>query len=316
VSPRHRLGVALLLDPPAATEVDGLRRALGDTSLGHVAPHITLVPPVNVRATEVGAAVDVVRSAAHNQEGAISLVLGPVATFAPANPVVYLSVGGPGAGDLRRLHEAVLSGPLERPERWPWVPHVTLADGLSDDRIKAAVTALGPYTTGVALDRLVLLEEMERCWSPLADARFGPPAVVGRGGLELEITQGRTPPPDAVAMVGSAALGPELAAALMTVAGPGADVLVLTGRRRGTVAGMAMAWAPDEPGAPVHACVVVDDGARRQGVGRALLLALEAQVRQDGWAVEGVRGHGPSGFFRHSSAWVREFAPGPWEAGP
>ena len=34
MSPRHRLGVALLLDPPASFEVDGLRRALGTPRSG------------------------------------------------------------------------------------------------------------------------------------------------------------------------------------------------------------------------------------------------------------------------------------------
>ena len=54
MSPRHRLGVALLLDPPGSFEVDGLRRALGDTALGAVPAHVTLVPPVNVRSEHLG----------------------------------------------------------------------------------------------------------------------------------------------------------------------------------------------------------------------------------------------------------------------
>ena len=47
--PRVRLGVVLLVPPPVAGEIDGLRRAVGDGALGKVAPHVTLVPPVNVR---------------------------------------------------------------------------------------------------------------------------------------------------------------------------------------------------------------------------------------------------------------------------
>ena len=41
--PRLRLAVALLVPEPAATEIDGLRRALGDPGLGNVVPHITLI---------------------------------------------------------------------------------------------------------------------------------------------------------------------------------------------------------------------------------------------------------------------------------
>ena len=42
--------VALLLPEPLDVEVDALRRACGDPMLERVRPHVTLVPPVNVRA--------------------------------------------------------------------------------------------------------------------------------------------------------------------------------------------------------------------------------------------------------------------------
>jgi 2'-5' RNA ligase len=308
MSPRHRLGVALLIDLPVATEVEGLRRALGDGSLEAVAAHVTLVPPVNVRSSELGAAIDVVRHAAYRQERALELVLGPVATFAPVTPVVYLAVDG-GApndmADLHRLHQAVLAGPLQRSERWPWVPHVTLADDAPAERIDAALVALRSYRAEVVLDRVVLLEETGRRWSALADACFGPPAVFGRGGLELEITEGRTCGPDALDMVAAAGLGDEAGAVVATLRRP--DVLLLTGRRQGRPVGLAVAWGGDQRGAPGHAGVVVEPGARGQGVGRALLVALEARARAAGWAAGGVCGHGPPAFFTSSSAWIRDF---------
>ncbi|MBV9661015.1 MAG: 2'-5' RNA ligase family protein, partial [Acidimicrobiales bacterium] len=89
---RRRLGVALLLDGPPAHELDGLRRALGDPALGRIPPHVTLVPPVNVRAAELPVALAVIRAAAARQSGPLDLTIGSVATFLPANPVVYLSV--------------------------------------------------------------------------------------------------------------------------------------------------------------------------------------------------------------------------------
>ena len=51
--PRVRLAVALLVPEPAATEIDGLRRALGDPGLAKVVPHITLVTPVNIAVDRV-----------------------------------------------------------------------------------------------------------------------------------------------------------------------------------------------------------------------------------------------------------------------
>ena len=182
MSPRRRLGVALVVDPPLALEIDGLRRALGDGPLDAVVPHITLVPPVNVRVDELDQALAVLRRAAQGQGRPLELVLGPVATFSPVTPVIYLAVRGAGdAGldDLHRLHQGVMAGPLLRTERWPWAPHVTLADESPPERIDAALVALGSYRAEVAFDRVVILEEVGRRWSVLADACFGPPAVVG-----------------------------------------------------------------------------------------------------------------------------------------
>ncbi len=50
--------------PPLAEEIDGLRRAFGDRSLGRVPPHLTLVPPVNVAEGDLGQALAVLRAAA------------------------------------------------------------------------------------------------------------------------------------------------------------------------------------------------------------------------------------------------------------
>jgi len=327
---RRRLGVALLLDPPASVEVEGLRRALGDTSLGHVAPHLTLVPPVNVRAAELEDALRLVRRAAATQDGPLWVELGPVETFVPVTPVVYLGVGGPDLGRLGRLKSTVLSGPLLRAERWPWVPHVTLADEAPPEQAAAALQALAHYRSRISFDRVVVLEERGRHWHPLADTCFGPPRVVGRGGLELEITEGRLVGPDVLAMaeaqLGGAAQpgGAQLGEAQFGEArfggaqlreaqfGPAqlGESIVLTGRREGRVAGIAAAWHGGQAGEPVNIGVLVEAECRRQGVGRALVTALELAIRRRGWALEGVRGYGPDEFFRSTGGWVHSFRPG------
>jgi 2'-5' RNA ligase/GNAT superfamily N-acetyltransferase len=320
VSPRRRLGVALLLDPPVSLEADGLRRALGDSALGHVGPHLTLVPPVNVRTGDLSDALAVVRRAAARLDEPLWLELGPVATFVPASPVLYLAVGGTDLGPLERLRAGVLSGPLLRPGRWPWVPHVTLTDQASAEEAAAALTALRHYRSPARFDRVVLLEERGRRWHPLADSCFGPPAVVGRGGLELEITEGRMLGPDVLAMAESqhadfddvgdqSGMGAILAALRESPAieSPAIESIVLTGRRQGQVTGVAAAWQAGQVGEAVNVSVLVEAGSRRQGVGRALVTALELSVARRGWATDGVRGYGPEQFFRNASPWVREF---------
>jgi len=169
--PRRRLGVALLLPPPVALEVDGLRRALGDGALGRIPPHLTLVPPVNVADGAMVDAVAVLRAAA-KATGPLDLRLGPVATFDPVTPVVYLAVGG----DVEALHalrDRVFAAPLARPLTHAFVPHVTLADDLAPDRIPAALDALSDYVADVHIDAVHLLEQGRgRMWRPVVEASF------------------------------------------------------------------------------------------------------------------------------------------------
>ena len=297
----------MLLDPPVAGEVQGLRRALGDGSLAAIGPHLTLVPPLNIAEGQLGDVLATVRSAAAAEPGPISLVLGPVLTFVPASPVLYLGAGGSEPSQLAaldRLAGAVLQGPLGRPRRWPWVPHVTVCDEVpGEEHAAAAVRALASYRTNAVFDRAVLLEQQGTRWSPLADAALGPAAVVGRGGIELEIVRGRAIGPDGAALVRGA--GGELP--------PGAaeapERIVLTGLMSGGTIGLAVAWWQGIPGSRLDVCVFVAPRARRQGIGRALLSALESAVGRAGWSSAFVGGHGPPEFFANSSAWVREFVP-------
>jgi 2'-5' RNA ligase len=201
VAGRTRLGVVLQVDPPAATEIDGLRRALGDGMLGRVAPHVTLVTPVNVPAAGLGDALAVLRAAAAATPAPLRLELGPATTFHPVTPVVYLAVGGD-LDALESLRQQVVRPPLARTMTHPFVPHVTIADDMEVARIPAAVAALAGYRTEVTVDRLHLLRETPgRIWRPIADMPFGPPAIVARGGLPLELTTSRLLDPVAAALL-------------------------------------------------------------------------------------------------------------------
>jgi 2'-5' RNA ligase len=245
--------VALLVPAPLDAEVDGLRRALGDGSLGRIPAHLTLVPPVNVREDRLGEALAVLRRAAAATRP-FTLTLGPPATFLPGSPTVHL----PAAGPVQALRDRVFVEPLARPLTWPFVPHVTLADGAGPDRIAAALPALAGYTVEAFFDRVHLLREGPgRVWEPIADAGFGPPAVIGRGGLPVEITVEGRPDPEAAALAG-------------------AGRLVVTARAGGSVAGVAEGWC--RPPAAHLGALVVARGHEHLEVARHLVAAFRSEA--------------------------------------
>ncbi len=304
---RRRLGVALLLDPPISDQVDGLRRGLGDPSLDRVPSHLTLVPPVNIRADQLSAALGVLRRAAAGQPGPLRLTLGRLATFQPDNPVLYLEVGGD-LPRLQTLRDAAFAPPLERSLSWPWVPHVTVADTATEDRIAAALTALDRFAVVTWVEYVTLLQEDRgRLWRPIADVALGAPTVVGRGGLPLEITRSRLLDPESH----------ELLRAVWPAAGDAGDAaetgwapsfppIVLSARREGQVVGVGLAWRSEAGG---RVAVLVLPSARGQGIGATLLAHLEAAVRQAGWECPVLHAHGPAGFYRVRSSWATPVAP-------
>lgn len=255
--------MALLFDPPVSDELNGLRRAVADPSLGLIPPHITLVPPVNVRRDLLPPALEVLRRAAAATHP-LRMTVGAVDSFLPVNPVLYLGVGGDLEG-LRSLRQAVFVPPLERKLSWPWVPHVTLADGVPEDRIEAGLQAFASYAVVARVDRVVLLEERPgRVWRPLADACLGPPARIGTGGLVLELTRGRLVDP----RLGS----PDPGGPLLR------PPLVVTAHREGEPVGWARALV-DHAGTRTEVFVV--EQHRRQGIGGHLRAHLDWAVSQE-----------------------------------
>ena len=294
---RRRLGVALLLDGAVGAEVDGLRRALGDRSLQRIPPHITLVPPVNVREEDLPTALARLRQAASQAPPRVSLALGAPSDFLPDNAVLYLPLSGD-VEALTALRDRVFVEPLARPLTWPFVAHVTLGDGLGPERIAAARLALDGYRADLAIERIHLLEERHdgaRRWEPVADAVLGRAAVVGRGGLARELTRSQLVDPEALLMPGAGEL-----ATLLPV--ERSRRVVVTARQEGEVAGVAAAWLGPDGGT---VAVIVHPGLRRQGLGGGLLAELEAAVEDRGWGCTVLDALGPAAFYRARSRLAR-----------
>lgn len=260
---RQRLGVVLLVPQPLATQIDGLRRALGDDAYGRIPPHITLVPPVNVAERDLPSSFASVRFAAATTTP-LELVVGPVSTFRPSNPVAYLEVAAAEEHmvALNALRRGCLSGPLDRPQEHEFVPHVTIASELSAARQDAVGAALPDFTVDITIERVhVLAEQPGRVWVPIADMPLGvPTSVVGRGSLPLDLSVSGRPDLEA--------------ASLLAIDGdPSGLPFAITARRDGAV--VAVAWGWTASGHLEMADLVVGAAHRGQGVGRHLVAAVE-----------------------------------------
>jgi ribosomal protein S18 acetylase RimI-like enzyme/2'-5' RNA ligase len=297
-----RLGVALVMPPPLDREVDTLRRATGDGTYGRVPPHCTIVPPVNVRADRLGDALAVLRAAA-GASRPIEARLGPPTTFLPDNPVLYLPLEA-GAAAVGALRQRVFQDPLARSLTWPFVPHVTVADEADPVRIAAAQVALCDYRADVTFERVHLLQEGPgRVWAPIADFRLEAPAVVGRGGLEIElsVTDALDPEAQAFSVREWEALN---LAQLGRVRD--AEPLSITARIAGEVVGVAGGeWLP--PTAYLDNLIVAASD-RGHGIGSRLLAAFESEAAERGCSRLALRvrsGTDAEGFYRHKG-WVEE----------
>ena len=259
---RFRLGVVLLLPAPVAREVDALRRAVGDGTYGRVPAHLTLVPPVNIREDRFDDALALLRVAA-SASRPFTVELGPPTTFLPDNPVLYLPVRS-GADQVAMARERVFCDPFARPLTWPFVPHVTVADEMSPERIVAAQEALSHYHVGIEFDRLHLLEEGPgRVWGPIADFPFAPPAVIGRGGIPVELTVTDQTDPSADGFLRG-----------------WREPVTITARRDGHVVGVARGWADGH--AAQITDLVVADGEHDLGTDDHLVAAFDSWAAKRG----------------------------------
>jgi GNAT superfamily N-acetyltransferase len=180
---------------------------------------------------------------------------------------------------VHRLRERVFVAPFVRELEFPFVPHVTLLSEGDPGAIVRARAALAAYSTTVAVDRVHLLEEVDRIWRPVADAVLAGPAVIGRGSLPLELTESEELDPEARAfaerewkVLDEARLGPGTRWERHPFA--------LTARRERRVIGVATGWTG--LGVAYLSELMIAAGHRGEGIGSHLLAAFEALATRKG----------------------------------
>jgi len=165
---RRETGVAIGLPEPYAAELQAWRERLGDPNAARIPPHVTLLPPTSLREADRPAVEEHLHAVA-GELGPFPLRLRGAATFRPVSQVAFVPLVE-GISGCEGLERRVRSGPLDRPVRFPYHPHVTVAHDLADEVLDRALEELASYSAGFLVEAFTLFEQgADRVWRPERD---------------------------------------------------------------------------------------------------------------------------------------------------
>lgn len=171
------IGVAIPIPEPWGSELQRFRDSIGDPMAGHIPPHITLVPPVDLAP---GVALEVHEHLA-DAAGAVDpfdVHLRGTGTFRPLSSVVFIALAE-GISGCEALEREVRSGPLGVDLTYPYHPHVTVAHEVEDAILDRTFEELADFEARFTVDSFTLYAHDDGAgWT--ANERFGLRSAVGR----------------------------------------------------------------------------------------------------------------------------------------
>jgi len=171
-----RIGVSLQIPQPYSTWLQSVRARLGDPMAHAVPPHVTLLPPTVVDATQMDEVTEHLAAIARRSSPFVMSLRG-AGTFRPVSPVVFVNVVR-GAEECTALQSQVRTGPLTQDLRFPYHPHVTVAHELDDDALDAATEAVEGFEATYAQGSMRLYEHGDDgVWRAVARLVLAGPGV-------------------------------------------------------------------------------------------------------------------------------------------
>ncbi len=169
-----RYALVAYLHHPVGQFVESLRQELHPVTV-HMAAHLTILPPRELRGTE-SAALEFLEEAC-SRVVPFDVELGDIETFLPTTPTVFIQVKR-AAYRMRELHDQLCAKALHCEEEWPYIPHLTVLKTELDQQARdAAVVAKerwaqfrGPRT--IHVDELMFVRE-NGVWQDVASVPLG-----------------------------------------------------------------------------------------------------------------------------------------------
>ncbi|MGY1741992.1 MULTISPECIES: 2'-5' RNA ligase family protein [unclassified Blastococcus] len=151
------VGIVVAVPEPWAQLLTDWRAKCGDPQAGLVPPHVTLLPPTEVRVADRSAVTEHL-SAVAGQHPPFDMHLSGTGTFSPVSEVVFVAVAR-GIGSCELLANDVRNGPLARSLTYPYHPHVTVAHDVSADMLDLAYNALADLSAEFRVEHFTEYEQ-------------------------------------------------------------------------------------------------------------------------------------------------------------
>lgn len=168
-----RIGVAIDIPEPWGSVLTRRRAEAGDPQAAYVPAHLTLLGPTEIEPYSL-AAIEKHLAAVAAAQPPFTLHLRGTGTFRPLTEVVFVVVAA-GISECEQLAAAIgTAGELRRETRFPYHPHVTVAQDVSSEALDSVYDDLAGFSALFEVDAFTLFSHTgEARWQPRRDFPLG-----------------------------------------------------------------------------------------------------------------------------------------------
>ena len=166
------IGIAIDIPSPWGELLTRRRIVAGDPAGSQVPAHLTLLGPTVIDADQLPTIDSYLESIATAQPPFVVRLRG-AGTFRPVTEVVYVEVAE-GAAVCRQLAAAMQAAPGITAARFPYHPHVTVAQNVSADALDAVTADLADFDAEFTVPAFTLFEHATAgSWRPDREYQLG-----------------------------------------------------------------------------------------------------------------------------------------------
>jgi 2'-5' RNA ligase len=173
VAPTTRIGVAIDIPEPWGAQLTRRRAEAGDPQAAYTPAHVTLLGPTEVPSAALPAVEKHLEAIAAGHRP-FTIQLRGTGTFRPVTEVVFVTLAI-GISECELLAEAIVASPdVVRDARFPYHPHVTVAQDVPPEALDAVFDDLAGFSAKFHVASFTLFSHGgEGPWRPRRDYPLG-----------------------------------------------------------------------------------------------------------------------------------------------